>query len=323
MRKEQDSIKPMEPKNQGAEFYLTRSFVDRNNNASDTSEDADIFQGITQKVEHKDSLSSAKQTATEQSSITQTAQSFVTATEQSFATALVQDSSIENQAGRSDRRSNSVSSGSGLFRSVVKKLSELAMPQSASGFFDRLSSNSDEEFTKGLKTFYDNQGNYYEAFEASQKIADNFFTKTPTLELNNFNLVELPKEISKLNHLRELSLSGNKLEDFTIDISKFKDLEKLDLSNNKLSFENAISLAKKLNVLKKFKSLNLSNNNFNEDQLSEISNVLNKNKKESEKISLSQTIVSADLVSKADQAGSTPSQLQARGFQSKKNTPAL
>ncbi len=78
-----------------------------------------------------------------------------------------------------------------------------------------------------------------------------------TLNLNNLNLIEIPKEINELEHIITIDLRENKIKEIK-NLDKLKNLEELYLNDNKISrIEN-------LENLTKLKSLYLNKNEISE-----------------------------------------------------------
>lgn len=75
---------------------------------------------------------------------------------------------------------------------------------------------------------------------------------TKKLNLSNYGLREIPKELLELTNLEELDLSSNNLSDIS-DLSKLISLKKLNLANNE-----GVSDLKNLSDLKKLINLNLT-----------------------------------------------------------------
>lgn len=75
------------------------------------------------------------------------------------------------------------------------------------------------------------------------------------LDLSNYGLKEIPKEVFELKNLRKLILRNNKIKNIPAEIEKLTRLETLDLSGNNISLFYA-----KICLLKNLKILNLNNN---------------------------------------------------------------
>jgi len=98
-----------------------------------------------------------------------------------------------------------------------------------------------------------------------EKVSQDVFTMTDLEELNvsNNNLTgALPAEIRRLQKLRVLNASDNKMTGVPAEVGQLQNLEVLDLSNNQLT-----GLPYELGNLQNLKTFNLSGNNYSKQDL--------------------------------------------------------
>ncbi|MBN1799873.1 MAG: leucine-rich repeat domain-containing protein [Candidatus Lokiarchaeota archaeon] len=112
---------------------------------------------------------------------------------------------------------------------------------------DLMDSKDDQYTINGQARF-----NYYQCVHA--RVWDG---KIRQITANEYNLVNLPKDLAKIESLEYLSLRGNKLRTLPDTFGKLVNLKDLDLSDNALS-----SLPDSFSDLKSLVKLNLNKNQF-------------------------------------------------------------
>ena len=85
---------------------------------------------------------------------------------------------------------------------------------------------------------------------AQERVRENIAQKHTQLDLSNLQLTQLPPEIAKCEHLKDLRLNGNQLGELPGTIGNLRQLQSLDLSRNKLDkLPHALGLLVNLQTL--------------------------------------------------------------------------
>jgi Leucine-rich repeat (LRR) protein len=95
---------------------------------------------------------------------------------------------------------------------------------------------------------------------AKRRIVNNALRRQQaSLDLSNFGLLDLPKEIGQLKSLRRLNISNNRISQLPHEIGDLPDLRMLDARSNKL-----ISIPDSIGALRNLRILNLDKNKIRE-----------------------------------------------------------